>query len=874
MAQSTKEEKINIKKLYGFECISSKEDFLKKYKIDLEKGLSNEQVENRLSTYGKNEMKQKKQKKWYNYLLDSLLSPFNIILMGITIILIYTDIILTSPPSYANIIVILVLVLASTLLEFFEVYNSNKAAEKLKDLVATTCTVIRNETKIKIPLNEITIGDVILLSAGDIIPADVRVLEAKDLYITQSSLTGESDSVKKSSSTELSSIDEIESITDLDTICFMGTNVTSGSGKAIVIKTGDSTYFGKVANTITSGKPITSFQKGINNLSKLLIRFMLILIPITFLLNNAKHGSLTAFTFSVAIAIGITPLLLPVILSSSLSKGAVKMSKKKTIVKRLDSIQSFGSMNILCTDKTGTLTEDNIVLEKYLDIKGNEDKKILEYVFLNSYFQTGLKGNIDEAVIKRAEKEEINVIASKYKKIDEIPFDFSRRRLSVIVSDGTSKKLITKGAIEEILSVCTTVNYKDTISPITSDIKNNILSISKNLNIQGMRVIGVCQKTDIENISEFSVKDESKMTFLGFIGFLDPPKESAKSAIERLNSYGIRVMVLTGDNEYVTRAICEKVNISTKRILTGNKVDKLSDMALLRLLRSTNVLAKLSPIQKARIVRLLRESGNIVGYMGDGINDAPSLTNAEVGISVDTAVDIAKETADIILLEKDLHVLVDGVVEGRKTFGNLLKYIKMAVSFNFGEVLSVLIASILLPFIPITPIQLLIQSLLYDFGQLSLPLDHVDKEYLEKPRRWNLTSIKNFMLFMGPTSSIFDLLVFSILWYGFKLRAPDVALFQTIWFSYGVVSNLVGLHVIRTSKIPFFQSHASKSVYLSSIILSIVALIIPFTFIGNFIGLVALPLKYIALIITIPILYCFLALFVKKLYIKKYGEWI
>ncbi len=874
MAQSKKEEKINIKKLYGFECISSKEDFLKKYKIDLEKGLSNEQVENRLSTYGKNEMKQKKQKKWYNYLWDSLLSPFNIILMGITIILIYTDIILTSPPSYANIIVILVLVLASTLLEFFEVYNSNKAAEKLKDLVATTCTVIRNETKIKIPLNEITIGDVILLSAGDIIPADVRVLEAKDLYITQSSLTGESDSVKKSSSTELPSIDEIESITDLDTICFMGTNVTSGSGKAIVIKTGDSTYFGKVANTITSGKPITSFQKGINNLSKLLIRFMLILIPITFLLNNAKHGSLTAFTFSVAIAIGITPLLLPVILSSSLSKGAVKMSKKKTIVKRLDSIQSFGSMNILCTDKTGTLTEDNIVLEKYLDIKGNEDKKILEYVFLNSYFQTGLKGNIDKAVIKRAEKEEINVIASKYKKIDEIPFDFSRRRLSVIVSDGTSKKLITKGAIEEILSVCTTVNYKDTINPITSDIKNNILSISKNLNIQGMRVIGVCQKTDIENISEFSVKDESKMTFLGFIGFLDPPKESAKSAIERLNSYGVRVMVLTGDNEYVTRAICEKVNISTKRILTGNKVDKLSDMALLRLLRSTNVLAKLSPIQKARIVRLLRESGNIVGYMGDGINDAPSLTNAEVGISVDTAVDIAKETADIILLEKDLHVLVDGVVEGRKTFGNLLKYIKMAVSFNFGEVLSVLIASILLPFMPITPIQLLVQSLLYDFGQLSLPLDHVDKEYLEKPRRWNLTSIKNFMLFMGPTSSIFDLLVFSILWYGFKLRAPDVALFQTIWFSYGVVSNLVGLHVIRTSKIPFFQSHASKGVYLSSITLSIVALIIPFTFIGNFIGLVALPLKYIALIITIPILYCFLALFVKKLYIKKYGEWI
>ena len=872
MAQSTKEEKINIKKLYGFECISSKEDFLKKYKIDLEKGLSNEQVENRLSTYGKNEMKQKKQKKWYNYLLDSLLSPFNIILMGITIILIYTDIILTSPPSYANIIVILVLVLASTLLEFFEVYNSNKAAEKLKDLVATTCTVIRNETKIKIPLNEITIGDVILLSAGDIIPADVRVLEAKDLYITQSSLTGESDSVKKSSSTELSSIDEIESITDLDTICFMGTNVTSGSGKAIVIKTGDSTYFGKVANTITSGKPITSFQKGINNLSKLLIRFMLILIPITFLLNNAKHGSLTAFTFSVAIAIGITPLLLPVILSSSLSKGAVKMSKKKTIVKRLDSIQSFGSMNILCTDKTGTLTEDNIVLEKYLDIKGNEDKKILEYVFLNSYFQTGLKGNIDEAVIKRAEKEEINVIASKYKKIDEIPFDFSRRRLSVIVSDGTSKKLITKGAIEEILSVCTTVNYKDTINPITSDIKNNILSISKNLNIQGMRVVGVCQKTDIENISEFSVKDESKMTFLGFIGFLDPPKESAKSAIERLNSYGVRVMVLTGDNEYVTRAICEKVNISTKRILTGNKVDKLSDMALLRLLRSTNVLAKLSPIQKARVVRLLKDAGNIVGYMGDGINDSPSLINSDVGVSVDTAVDIAKESADIILLEKDLHVLLEGVKEGRHTFANLMKYIKLAASFNFGEVMSVIIASIILPFLPETPIQLLVEGLLYDFGQLTLPLDNVDEEYLRKPKKIDIKGLKHFMLFMGPFSSCFDLIVFASLWFFLGIR--EAAVFQTVWFVYSIVSNLIGMHMIRTAKIPFVQSHAHKMVYFSSILLCIIGIIVPFTFFGRMIGLVAIPLSYLGIIFSVTFLYCVLSLFAKKIYIKKYGEWI
>ena len=857
--------------MYEKECLNSVDEFLKDNNFK-KMGLNSNEVKNNISKYGRNVMKQKKPKQWYNYLFESLFSTFNLILLGIVLVLFYTDVILSTPPNYANIIVILILIAASTLLEFFEVYRSNKAAEKLKNLVSVKTSVIRNGKVVKVSSSDITVGDVVVLSAGDLIPADLRIIEAKDLYVVQSSLTGESDSVKKVAESEQKG--KIEDITDLDTICFMGTNVMSGSARGIVFSIGDNTYFGKVADTITDEKPKTTFQKGIESVSKLLIKFMLVLIPITFIVNAAKHGTITAFTFAVAIAIGITPLLLPVILSSSLAKGATRMSKKKTIVKKLDSIQSFGAMNILCTDKTGTLTEDKIVLEKYLDIKGEEDTRVLKHAFLNSYFQTGLKGNIDEAVIARTARTELKGIEEKYEKIDEIPFDFSRRRLSVVVSDGHKKQLITKGAVEEILSICTMVDYKGEVSEITREIKQNILEITKELNKQGLRVVAVCQKNNINDIKNFTVKDESKMVLIGFIGFLDPPKKSAKEAIERLNRDGIRVIVLTGDNEYVTKAICDKVNINTDKIILGNKVDKLSDAALKRHLKKTNVYAKLSPIQKARIVRVLKETGNVVGYMGDGINDAPSMHNAEVGISVDTAVDITKETADIILLEKDLDVLTDGVIEGRKTFGNLQKYIKMAVSFNFGEVLSVLIASILLPFFPITPIQLLVQSLIYDLGQLSIPYDNVDKEYLEKPRVWDLKSIKRFMLWMGPASSIFDLMIFAVLWFGFELRMPDATLFQSIWFSYGVVSNLVGLHIIRTSKTPFIESHASKAVYATSIGLSIVAILIPFTFIGKYIGLVPIPLQYFSVILLVPVLYCLLATIIKKQYIKKYGEWV
>lgn len=864
-----KEEKNDIIKMYEKESLKNVDEFIKENNIDIKNGLNEKQVEENVKKYGLNEIKQNKPKQWYNYFFESFLSPFNLILLGIAVVLIYTDVILPEIKNYSNIIVILILIAVSTLLEFFEVFKSNKAAEKLKSLIETKALVLRNGKEEKIALNQITVGDIVILSAGDIIPADLKIIEAKDLYVSQSTLTGESEASRKVVNLE---DNKIETITDLNNICFMGTNVTSGYAKAVVIKTGDNTYFGKIAHTVTNGKPQTAFQKGIKSVSKLLIKFMLVMIPIIFILNVNTHGTLVAFTFAVAIAIGITPLLLPVILSSSLAKGAVKMSKKKTIIKKLDSIQSFGAMNILCTDKTGTLTEDKIVLEKYLDIKGEEDMDVLKHVYLNSYFQTGLKGNIDEAIIARGEKEGIENIAKEYKKIDEIPFDFSRRRLSIVVTNGEKEKLITKGAIEEILNICTKVEYKGEVTNLTEEIKTNIKNIAKSLNEQGLRVLGICERTDVKEIKHFEVKHEKDMILMGFIGFLDPPKESAKEAINMLNNNGIRVIVLTGDNEYVTKAVCEKVDINTKRIVLGSKVDKLSDKALQRILKDTNIFAKLSPIQKARIVRVLGEMGNIVGYMGDGINDSPPLVNSEVGISVDTAVDIAKETADIILLEKDLKVLNDGVIEGRKTFGNLMKYIKLAASFNFGEVSSILIASVLLPFFPITPIQLLVQSLIYDVGQLSLPMDNVDDDYVRKPRKWSIKSIKNFMIVMGPTSAIFDLIIFATLWFIFGIR--EAAVFQTIWFSYGIISNLIGLHIIRTAKKPFIESNASKMVYIFTAVICVVAILVPFTFVGKFLGLVPLNLNFIIFIFAVPVVYCLLALEVKKLYIRKYDNWI
>lgn len=863
---------MEINKMYGKEAVETPDNYIIENNIDVKNGLSDKMLSANFSKYGKNITLKSKTKKWYNYFFESLFNPFNIILIAISFVLFYTDVILSEFPNYANIIVIYVLIITSTLLDFFEEFRSNKTAEKLRELVSANATVIRNGQKQTISVRELTIGDIVLLSAGDMIPADLKILETTDLFVRQSTLTGESDAIPKVSISKFNNIEDIETLTDIDNICFAGTNVISGYAKCVVIKISDDTYFGQISHTLTSGKPETNFQKGIKNISKLLIRFMIFMVPITFLATTFKHSLIESFTFAVAIAITITPLLLPVILSSSLAKGARKMSKKKTIVKKLDSIQNFGSMDILCTDKTGTLTEDKIVLEKYLNFNEAEDKNVLKYSFLNAYFQTGIKSNIDEAVIERGLKENILDTISSYEKFDEIPFDFTRRKLSVAIKISDNNILITKGAVEEMISISNKILINNIQVPITNSHKENIFSIVKKLNQDGLRVVALAIKDNIDNTKKLTINDEKNMTLVGLVCFLDPPKESAKLAIEKLKKYKIKTIVLTGDNADVTRTVCNKVGINTKRIVTGNEIDKLSDAALTNLTRKTSVFAKLTPIQKARVVRILKEAGNVVGYLGDGINDSPSLIQSDVGISVDSAVDIAKETADIILLEKDLDVLSDGVIEGRKTFANLLKYIKLAISFNFGEATSVLISSFFLPFFPITPVQLLVQSLLYDFGQISIPYDNVDKEQLTKPSKLSTKSLKNFMLFWGPISSSFDLIVFAILWFYFGIR--EAAIFQSIWFSYGVVSNLIGMHIIRTAKLPFIQSRASNAVFITTVLLMIIAIIVPFTPLGSIIGLVGLEIKYIVMIFVVSLLYCIIALIAKKLYIKIFKEWI
>ena len=865
-------ENVDVNEMYGKYCVTTPENYVKENNINLETGLTNAEISKNYSKYGRNVNSKAKTKKWYHFFFESLFNPFNLILIAISVVLFYTDVILPETPNFANIIVIYILVATSTLLDFVEEFRSNKTAEKLKELVSTTTTVLRNGKKEKISIKDLTINDIVLLSAGDMVPADLKIIESTDLFVRQSTLTGESDAIKKVAISEFENAENIDSLTDIDNLCFAGTNIISGYAKCVVIKIADDTYFGKIAHTLTEGKPDTNFQKGIKNISKLLIKFMIFMVPVTFIITSLKHNLVESFTFAVAIAITITPLLLPVILSSSLAKGARRMSKKKTIIKKLDSIQNFGSMNILCTDKTGTLTEDKIVLEKYLNFNEVEDRNVLKHAFLNAYFQTGIKSNIDEAVIERGLKENILDNISTYEKFDEIPFDFTRRRLSVALKILDDNILITKGAVEEMVKISNKILINNVEVPITNLYKENIFSLVKKLNQDGLRVVALATRNNIDSSKKLSVKDERNMTLVGLVCFLDPPKESAKLAIEKLRKYKIKTIVLTGDNVEVTRTVCNKVGINTKTIVTGSEIDKLSDTSLKNLAKKTSIFAKLTPIQKARIVRVLKESGNVVGYLGDGINDSPSLVQSDVGISVDSGADIAKETADIILLEKDLDVLSEGVIEGRKTFANLLKYIKLAISFNFGEAMSVLISSFFLPFFPITPIQLLVQSLLYDFGQISIPYDHVDKEQLTHPNKLNMKSLKKFMLFWGPISSVFDLLIFSILWFHFGIR--EAAIFQSIWFSYGIVSNLIGMHIIRTAKLPFIESRASVPVVITTVLLMIVAIIVPFTPLGGMIGLVGIEAKFIVVIFVVSFLYCIIASIAKKIYLKIYKEWI
>ena len=846
-------------------------ELFEKYNTSIE-GISVVEVEDRLEEYGKNVIEIKNENTIFYKLKEAFINPFNIVLMIVAAITFVTDVIATTQKDYATFILIVSTILISATISLREQIKSDNAAKKLKKMINNKMEVIRDNIQTTIDMENVVPGDIVKLSSGDMIPGDVRFLETKDLFIDQASLTGESNPVEKF--TECKNYDNV---TDISNIGFMGTNIVSGSSTAIVLATGNDTYFGSMAKSMYSVNEKNSFEKGIDDISKLLIKFMLVLVPIILLINfYTTEDILSSLVFAITIAVGLTPEMLPVITTSTLAKGAVEMSKKKTIVKRLSAIQTFGQMNILCTDKTGTLTEDKVVLEKYMDVLGNESIRILKHAFLNSYFQTGLKNLIDVAIISRAEKEKLNILKEKYVREDEIPFDFSRRRMSVVLRDENGKRqLITKGAVDEVMAICSFIQINGEAVELTEELRKKAYEVYEKNNNDGLRVLAIAQKNEIHDVNTFGVQDESKMVLIGFVGFLDPPKESAKGAIKTLKSYGVDTVVLTGDSEGVALKVCKKVGIKVSNSLTGKQIDKLTDEKLREKVKNCHLFSKLTPLQKQRIVRIFQENGNTVGYMGDGINDSPPLKQADVGISVDTAVDIAKETADIILLEKDLNVLEEGVINGRKTFTNLLKYIKMATSGNLGNMLSVIIASIFLPFLPMLPVHILIQNLLNDFAQIGMPFDNVDKEYIEKPKTWNTNGIKKFMFNFGLISTVLDVACFTVLWYVFKYNTVEkAALFQSGWFVFGILSQTLIIHMIRTSKIPFIESKSSKQLLISTFSIVAITLIIVFTNISIIFDLQKLPLSYLVWIGILMIMYIVLIQIYKKIYIKTNKEWL
>ena len=846
-------------------------------------GLTDEEVEERFDEYGPNVLASQKIQNPVFLFLKGFANPFIAVLLVLAVISFYIDVVLADPveKDWTSVIVISTMVLLSVILKFSQEWKSTKASAALKEYITNTASVFRNGSTTvseEVDIKDLVPGDIIYLSAGDMIPADVRILESKDLFIGQSSLTGEANAIEKFSTLHDDDLEK-RSVIDLENICYMGSNVISGYAIAVVVNTGGNTYFGTIAKTVNNIRTETAFDKGVNSVSFLLIRFMLVMVPFVFLVNGISKGDwFDAFMFAISIAVGLTPEMLPMIVTANLAKGSVTMAKKKTIVKNLNSIQNFGAMNILCTDKTGTLTRDQIILEKHLCVDGSEDKhgRVLRHAYFNSYFQTGLKNLIDRSILSFVTDHNYEEITKNYKKVDEIPFDFTRRRLSVVIEDTSGKKqIITKGAIEEMHEICTHVEFDGEVRDFTPELKAKALEISNEINREGMRVIGVAQKSWIEKDNDFDVEDEADMVLIGYLAFLDPPKPSAADAIEKLHEHGVDVKVLSGDNEAVVKTICRQVGIDTTHTLNGIQVEEMGDDLLKQELQRTTVFSKLTPIQKNRVIRLLQEEGNTVGFLGDGINDAAALKQADVGISVENAVDIAKESADIILLEKDLMVLEDGVLEGRLVFGNIMKYIKMTASSNFGNMFSVMAASIFLPFLPMLPIHILVQNLLYDTSQITIPFDRMDPEYLKVPRKWDAGDLKRFMLYIGPTSSIFDILTFAVLWYIFGYNSPDQqALFHSGWFIEGLISQTLIVHLIRTRKIPFLQSNATWPVSLLTAIVIIVGLVLPFSSVGHHIGLEPLPWEYFPWLIGILLGYCIFTQVVKDWYIRKFNQWL
>lgn len=872
-------------------------------------GLEPGKVEENRSEYGSNKVTREKKKTLPQRLAGAFINPFTAILFCLALVSSFTDMIFPHfslfgcvPKDFdcLTVVIILTMVFLSGTLRFVQESRSGNAAEKLLAMITTTCTVTRKGQEMaEIPLDEVVVGDIVHLSAGDMLPADVRILDAKDLFVSQASLTGESEPIEK-----IPMVNETrDAITDYTNIAFMGSNVLSGSASAVVVTVGDHTLFGSMASEVAHEAVETSFSKGVNAVSWVLIRFMLVMVPLVFVANGITKGDwLSAFLFGISIAVGLTPEMLPMIVTTCLAKGAVSMSKKQTIVKNLNSIQNFGAIDILCTDKTGTLTQDKVVLEYHLNVNGEDDLRVLRHAYLNSYFQTGYKNLMDVAIIQKTEEEEADDpqlvdLSEHYVKVDEIPFDFARRRLTTVVQNRDGKtQMVTKGAVEEMLSICPFAECDGKVRPMTKELKSRILATVDDLNEKGFRVLAIAQKSNPSPAGAFGVTDECDMVLMGYLAFLDPPKESTADAIKALKAHGVTTKILTGDNDKVTRTICKQVGLKVRNMLLGSDLENMSDQELAKAAETTDVFAKLTPDQKARVVSVFRENGHTVGFMGDGINDASAMKSADIGISVDTAVDVAKESADIVLLEKDLMVLEEGIIEGRKTYANMIKYIKMTASSNFGNMFSVLAASALLPFLPMESLQLIFLNLIYDLSCTAIPWDNVDEEFISVPRKWDASSVGSFMMWIGPTSSVFDWMTYIFMYFVFcplfvsrgvlyndlashfagadlvRMQTAYVAMFQTGWFIESMWSQTLVIHMIRTPKLPFIQSHASAPLTLMTFTGIGVLTIIPFTTFGRMLGFVALPTAYFAYLIPCILLYMVLATSLKKAYVRHYGE--
>lgn len=872
-------------------------------------GLEPGKVEENRSEYGSNKVTREKKKTLPQRLAGAFINPFTAILFCLALVSSFTDMIFPHfslfgcvPKDFdcLTVVIILTMVFLSGTLRFVQESRSGNAAEKLLAMITTTCIVTRKGQEMaEIPLDEVVVGDIVHLSAGDMLPADVRILDAKDLFVSQASLTGESEPIEK-----IPMVNETrDAITDYTNIAFMGSNVISGSASAVVVTVGDHTLFGSMASEVAHEAVETSFSKGVNAVSWVLIRFMLVMVPLVFVANGITKGDwLSAFLFGISIAVGLTPEMLPMIVTTCLAKGAVSMSKKQTIVKNLNSIQNFGAIDILCTDKTGTLTQDKVVLEYHLNVNGEDDLRVLRHAYLNSYFQTGYKNLMDVAIIQKTEEEEADDpqlvdLSEHYVKVDEIPFDFARRRLTTVVQNRDGKtQMVTKGAVEEMLSICSFAECDGKVRPMTKELKSRILATVDDLNEKGFRVLAIAQKSNPSPAGAFGVTDECDMVLMGYLAFLDPPKESTADAIKALKAHGVTTKILTGDNDKVTRTICKQVGLKVRNMLLGSDLENMSDQELAKAAETTDVFAKLTPDQKARVVSVFRENGHTVGFMGDGINDASAMKSADIGISVDTAVDVAKESADIVLLEKDLMVLEEGIIEGRKTYANMIKYIKMTASSNFGNMFSVLAASALLPFLPMESLQLIFLNLIYDLSCTAIPWDNVDEEFISVPRKWDASSVGSFMMWIGPTSSVFDWMTYIFMYFVFcplfvsrgvlyndlashfagadlvRMQTAYVAMFQTGWFIESMWSQTLVIHMIRTPKLPFIQSHASAPLTLMTFTGIGVLTIIPFTTFGRMLGFVALPTAYFAYLIPCILLYMVLATSLKKAYVRHYGE--